>query len=101
MSTTRTNSMKFLLSAYFHEDWDLDGGDPALMLEKFLASYADSDTALNAADEIDQYLALGYSNEKIEVDLLYEFGCYYSPSSDGIPAREWLYFTAETIRQRK
>lgn len=68
------------LSGYFHQDWDLDAGEPTEVVADFVAAVGPAE-ACRVADQIDAVLASEPPEDALWNDLL---GCGPSPDSCGI-----------------
>ncbi|HSF35940.1 MAG TPA: contact-dependent growth inhibition system immunity protein [Nocardioides sp.] len=76
-----------LMGAYFHQDWDIDGGQVSDTVAAFL--HEPRDTVLAAADQIDELIDMNLPEGGLAA-LLESMGCqYYAGESDG-DYRQWL-----------
>jgi len=81
------NAFQFFAS-YFHQDFTDDFGEPEAAIESFIAG---SDQAIRAKtlQEIRQLLDV-YPESDLE-QVVFELGCYYSPSRHrGLSMSQWL-----------
>lgn len=86
-------SLKYLMSAYFHQDWDLDGGEVSDTVSAFLNERRD--LVSSCADEIDALLAQDLAEGEIKA-LLDEWGSDYHAGDTDADHRQWL----EDIRRQ-
>jgi hypothetical protein len=77
------------LSAYFHQDWDLDSETPAEVTALYIRdSTHDQINLLRSA--ILRLIDSDFDNAELERSLLRDFDCFYLPSGTGETVREWL-----------
>ena len=87
-------SLEHLMGAYFHQDWDLDGGSVSDTVEAF--AVGSPDRVVPAMSDIDELLALELPEGGLR-DVLEGMGCdYYAGDSDQ-DYRTWLMDIRETL----
>ena len=91
--------LEHMFGAYFHQDWDTEGGDWPDLVRNFLRDTSVEDARVTA-EEIDRLLAEGDTEERLEDRVLHEFGCCYDahPEADGPGFRAWLEQIARMLR---
>lgn len=88
------------LSGYYHEDWIEETGSDEAVIELFFSSSLSSDFVARLASEMES-LSIEMRSAKAHDDVLFrEYGCYYTPSADGLTASEWLMKMSKTITDR-
>lgn len=83
-----------LFSAYFHQDWMLEGPDARAVLEKFIAE-VEPDEIREAKEQAEALLTA--LNERQLARTVRRMGLYYLPQADGLTYRDWLVSVAETL----
>ena len=86
------DNLSYLLSSYFHQDWDHYGPTWQHAVDAFLED--DPTTVAAVPDEIDDLLAS--SNEDLEQSLERLGNYYYPPEGD----RAWLEAVRDRIKER-
>ncbi|MCP3423115.1 contact-dependent growth inhibition system immunity protein [Nocardioides pinisoli] len=86
-------AVKYLMSAYFHQDWDLDGGAVSDTVASFLNERRD--LVSSCADEIDELLQQDFPEGGLAAQLA-EWGCDYFAGNSDQDYRQWL----DEIRQQ-
>lgn len=85
-----------LIGGYFHQDWDLNGGDTQRVLDMVVANSTPDELAADA-EALAALMAEEFDEAALE-EVLARHGCgYYPPGDDGAQTHaEWL----EEIAQR-
>ena len=78
------NNLSYMLSAYFHQDWNHTHDSWQAVVDEFLSD--DGTTVAAVPDEIDQVLASVTDDEELG-QLIVDLGCAYSPDEGD---RAWL-----------
>ena len=84
-----------LLGAYFHQDWDLDGGRVSDTVTAFLRE--PRDTVIAAADQIGELIAMDLGEGALEARLG-EMGCQYDAGETDDDYRRWLREVLQQLR---
>lgn len=88
-------AVKYLMGAYFHQDWDMDGGQVSDTVRAFLSERRELVSA--CADQIDELLAKEQPEGELTAQLE-AWGCdYYAGESDD-DYRNWLNDIRRQIR---
>jgi hypothetical protein len=88
-------AVKYLMGAYFHQDWVMDGGRSSDTVALFL--HERRDVLASTADQIDDLLETELPEGSL-AELLVEWGCdYYAGESDA-DYRTWLTEVRDQIR---
>ncbi len=95
------SELRSFLSGYFHQDWNLDASEPDEVIFQFLRSRPTSNEVDRIAAQIGQYLDVENDDATVERGLLEELGCCYSPSADGMSARQWLMHATDLLLSKK
>lgn len=86
-------AVKYLMGAYFHQDWVMDGGKSSDTIASFL--HERRELVVQCADEIDELLQQALPEGGLAAQLE-AWGCdYYAGDTDG-DYRQWL----DEIRQQ-
>lgn len=88
-------ALRYLLNAYFHQDFDLDGGQSADTVAAFLHERSTLTSA--CADEIDQLLNQQFAEGELSFQL-HEWGSEYRAGDDDSAYRSWLVEVRDQIR---
>jgi hypothetical protein len=80
-------ALKYLMGAYFHQDWDLDGGTVSDTVSAFLDERRD--LVSSCADQIDALLAQDLVEGELAA-VLDEWGSDYHAGDTDADHREWL-----------
>lgn len=88
------DNLKYMLSAYFHQDWNHTHDSWQAVVDEFVTD--DLPTVAAVPDEIDQVLTEAVGDAEMEL-LLKSFGCVYDPAEGD---RAWLAAVRDRIRQR-
>jgi hypothetical protein len=80
-------ALKYLMGAYFHQDWDMDGGKVSDTVSSFLGERRD--LVSSCADEIDALLAQDLAEGELEARLE-AWGCDYYAGDTDADYRGWL-----------
>jgi hypothetical protein len=99
MTAANFSHLKDLCSAYFHEDWTLDGDGPDHILSSYIAAGWRAAELEDVAAQANRFADAYADDAALEQALLSELGCYYLPSADGISARQWLHHVASVLRE--
>jgi hypothetical protein len=75
----------------FHEDWEHDFADDAAAIRYYL-DIALPEQVERARTELDAMLALAprLSEDDLETVLIFDLGCSYDPTEDGLTRANWL-----------
>jgi len=88
-------AVKYLMEAYFHQDWVMDGGATSHTVASFLNERRELVAA--CADQLDELLRQDFPEGGLEAQLV-EWGCdYYAGDKDG-DYRAWLDDIRKQIR---
>ena len=85
------------MGAYFHQDWDLDGGSVSDTVDAFAVGAPDR--VGPAMAEIDELLALEVPEGGLR-DALEGMGCDYHAGDSDSDYRRWLVSIRERLAQR-
>jgi hypothetical protein len=99
MNTPDAESLRQFFGAYFHQDWRADAPDTASVISSYLADHPDKAERDKLARLIVEYSLRAPNEESLEYFLFKEFCCYYTPSADGVPVRDWLAGIAMRLRE--
>jgi CdiI immunity protein len=88
------DNLKYLLSAYFHQDWNHAHDSWQAVVDEFVTD--DLSTVKAVPDEIDRALTETVDDAELEL-LLRSLGCDYDPDEGD---RAWLEAVADRIRQQ-
>jgi len=88
-------AVNYLMSAYFHQDWDADGGGVSDTVASFLTERRDLVSA--CADEIDELLRQDLPEGALAAQLD-EWGCAYYAGDTDQDYRVWLGDIRQQIR---
>ena len=86
-------AVKYLMGAYFHQDWDIDGGEPSDTVASFL--HERRELVATCADQLDELLRQDFPEGGLEAQLV-EWGCEYYAGDADQDYRRWL----DAIRQQ-
>ena len=89
------DALAYLMSAYFHQDWDLDGGGVSHTVAQFMSEPAALRTA--CADQIDELLHRNMAAGELQ-DQLVAWGCDYRAGDTDEDYRRWLVEIRDQIR---
>ena len=89
-------SLARLFRGYFHQDWDLDGSTPALIVDQFVRNNPPS-LVQAVLDDVERVRMLGLSEPQTE-RILVEAGLDHYPPSDGMTHIDFLTLVAERLR---
>lgn len=87
--------LKYLLAAYFHEDWlhdyDWTGKEPSYeaIVRHFKAENPTA-TIKQATRELEEFLKLPLPDKELEEVVAYNLGSAYYPPGSGQTYRDWL-----------
>ena len=81
-------ALRYLFSAYFHQDWDIEGEDSAAVVRRFVR--ADPGLVSETRRELERLLACGLTEFETRRLVWSGLGCDYSPLAFGVEMREWL-----------
>ena len=81
------NALAYFVSAYFHQDWDTDGGTVPDSVAQFLSEPAELTNA--CADHIDELVRLGMPEGELRQQLD-AWGCDYQAGDTDDDYRRWL-----------
>jgi hypothetical protein len=95
MTSRSMESLKYLMGAHFHQDWDLDGGEVSDTVSSFLNERRD--LVSTCADQIDALLAQGLAEGELEAKLD-EWGSDYYAGDTDAGYRAWLTEIRRQIR---
>jgi hypothetical protein len=96
------------LGAYFHQDWmhvrvrpdwTVDNADAESVVRFFINGNA-PERLKKIAEEIEELLALGMSEDELQKLLYTELGIYYMPTADGISYSNWLRSVRDALVSR-
>ena len=93
----RLPNLQLLLAGYFHQDFELEPGDPENALRRFMAEEQPA-TISDCADEIGALFA-AHPDERTLARPALDLGCYYRPEADGHTTRSWLQHVARELRE--
>src|SRR5579885_2958193 len=81
-------NLRFLCSAYFHQDWALDDPTADAVIHRYIGD-ADPQEVRQVAAEIEQFLCTGMTEDQREA-VLVDLGCFYYPPGEGLTYSSWL-----------
>jgi CdiI immunity protein len=84
---TKLRSLDYLVGAYFHQDWKIEGEKVEDVLDLFARN--DPHRVLAARDEAASLLERALPEDELGADLRAR-GLQYRPEGDGLTHREWL-----------
>lgn len=93
------------LGAYFHQDWmhikirpdwSPESADAESVVRYFIDE-SSPEILKNVADDIDELLAVGMSEEELQQFLYRELGSYYLTTADGVSPGDWLRSVRELL----
>lgn len=87
--------LREFLSAYFHQDWDVEAEDADGCVALFISHEPAHEELLVIVRQIDEYLEKEGPEESISRGLYEKLGCEYLPSV----ASEWLIHVANLLRR--
>lgn len=99
----RFPELKYLLGAYFHQDWlhdyEWDGEEPTFgaVVRNFKATNP-LNTVVRATQELEQFLALHLDEEEMRETLRKLGSAYYAPGG-GQTFRQWLEEVAVILKE--
>lgn len=85
------------LTAYFHQDWSIDGPDWQEIAKLFLQDRPAPETLQAIVRALNQ-LAGAEDDQVLRERLLNEFGCYYYPGGAPGAMRDWLLELAAVLQ---
>jgi hypothetical protein len=89
------DALAYLMSAYFHQDWDRDGGDVSHTLARFMSEPAELRAA--CADQIDDIVRRSMAEGELQEQLA-DWGCDYRAGNTDDDYRRWLLDVRYQIR---
>ena len=92
---TDVEAVEYLMAAYFHQDWVLDGGDTSDTVSAFLRERRD--LVARCADQIDELLATELPEGALQAKLADWGSDYYAGDTDD-DYRAWLEDIRKQIR---
>ena len=84
-----------LFSAYFHQDWMIEGANARAVLERYIAE-AETDDIRQSQQQAEALLAAGLDERRL-ARTVNSMGLYYLPKADGLTYREWLACVADVL----
>jgi CdiI immunity protein len=93
-----TKGLEPLFGGYFHQDWDLEGGTPAEVIERFVTENPRG-VVRGVRDEVRRLLAQGLSESETE-RILADAGLAYHPPSGGMTYSAFLAFVLQQLEGR-
>ena len=90
-----TDAVEHLMGAYFHQDWDIDGGQVTDTVDAFLRE--GRGVVVAAADQIDELVRADLPQGALEARLD-EWGCDYYAGDTDADYRRWLVDIRDQIR---
>lgn len=91
------DSLEHLMGAYFHQDWDLDGGTVHDTVDAFVAG--SPARVAPAMSEIDEVIARPFPEGGLR-DFLEGLGCQYFAGDTDDDYRHWLADILERLQSR-
>ena len=76
-------------SSYFHQDWPLEAETASDVVNNYRSSEP-PESIESASQELSKLLEMPIAPADLETFILDELGCYYDPTSENQPVREWL-----------
>lgn len=98
MRESELPALERVLSAYFHQDWNIDFADDHAVLDEIVAVFQ-PEQLLAAAGDIRELLAFEFNDDKLSGVLWQSVGCYFSASLVGLTTRQWLNEVAERFEK--
>jgi hypothetical protein len=86
------------LSAYYHEDWNVNAQTANNVIIHFLSNASASEIPTQIAEEIDELLTAKINDSELNNLIFDHLGCYYSPEADNLTVRDWLASIAKQMR---
>ena len=80
-------ALKYLMGAYFHQDYDMDGGTSADTVRSF--THERTDLVQSCVADIDALLAQSLPEGELR-STLHGWGCDYYPGDSDQAHRDWL-----------
>lgn len=87
--------LTYLIGTYFHQDFDLDGGESSDTVASFL--HERDEVTRQCADDIDVLLAEDLPEGELQ-RRLFEMGSYYRAGDHDADYRQWLTEVRDQIR---
>jgi predicted ArsR family transcriptional regulator len=88
-------ALAYLMSAYFHQDWDLDGGEVAHTVTRFMSEPDELTSA--CAEQIDELVHRDMAEGDLQEQLV-AWGCDYRAGDTDDDYRRWLSEIRHQIR---
>lgn len=88
-------ALKYLMGAYFHQDWDIDGGQVSDTVASFLNERPEVVSA--CADEIDLFLPQDFAEGELRGQLS-AWGCDFRAGDTDDDYRRWLTQISNRLR---
>ena len=88
-------ALKYLMGAYFHQDWDTDGGQVSDTVASFLNERRD--LVAECADEIDVLLTQDFAEGELQRQLS-AWGCGFRAGDSDEDYRLWLTQISHQLR---
>jgi hypothetical protein len=98
MNEKSLEDLRQFFGAYFHQDWPDDARVPDEIVGRFLSDEPDSSRRTYLADLMEEFAARAESDEALEKALFRDLWCYYTPSSEGFRAGDWVRQVAAVLR---
>jgi hypothetical protein len=91
--------LRLLMSSYFDEDWDLNGGTAMEVLRSFREDEPEP-VVQRAYDQVVELLSRNLEEPELEAELE-RLGLGYNPPGDGLSHREWLEQVASVLKAER
>jgi len=86
--------------AYLHQDWMEEFDTDVQAIDEIIRNNP-REFLLAAEHEIINLIESNMSETELERMMLYDFGCFYDPSAEGLTYREWLRKVADRLRSAR
>jgi CdiI immunity protein len=99
LDTATTKRLRQFFGGYFHQDWDIDGGDWRGVLGVYCRQNGNEALGRLSAD-LERLLALVVDDHAITEYLATELWCNYVPQGGPDAARQWLREVVAAVQEQ-
>jgi len=85
-----------LFGGYFHQDWMVVHRDEDAAIRTFVFD-GDAEEAYRSVTQLDNFLALGLTEQELEHAMHVDLSCEYDPEPDGRTMTYWLRWVRDTL----